>query len=86
MEDIMELKQFKEWLETKCGYDFGNDDLWMEDYISEHKWRDIYKMCIKFTSHNSDYNAIKAAVEYAEDSSKKEHTLRTEIKNLERII
>ena len=50
------LNEFKKWFENK-GYDF-EDELWMEDYIIDHKFRDIIQLMDDY--HNEQQHSTQA--------------------------
>lgn len=50
--DYEDLHKIGEWLNT-LGYDIDlNDQLWMEDYIQDHKFKDVIELIF-------DYNKFK---------------------------
>jgi len=46
-----ELNEIKEWLETQ-GYEFEDDSIWMEDCVSEHRWKDVIELIYNYHKHH----------------------------------
>jgi len=51
MTEIRNLEFWENWL-TAHGYsiDFDKDGLWAEDWIEEHKWKDVFELMSQYAS------------------------------------
>lgn len=49
--EIKDIKFWEAWM-TSNGYsiDFDKYGLWAEDYVEEHRWKDIFEMMMQYAS------------------------------------
>ena len=51
-----EYYKIGEWLKTQ-GYEINlKDDLWFEDYVQDHKWKDIFDLMLDYYDSLNEFN------------------------------
>ena len=71
-EQINDLKQFLQ----KQGYsiDFDEDGLWTEDYVSEHRWKDVFELMEEY--HNQFKKELKIHGSIISESKPRSNNLK----------
>ena len=54
----MNTEQFKKWFESK-GYEFDDDDFWIEEQLIDHSFKDVINLIKEFVSENNVKDIIR---------------------------